>query len=180
MKRIGRVLLLIIIFVFSNCKEDKKLAEANRIVKEWVGKTIQFPVIESFCLSNKNTFPELSGKSKNYKILLYADFTDCTNCQLILKTWQMYMKEFGEKMDFLFYFFPQDKKELLSILKNIQFNYPIYIDEQDELNKLNKLPTNQSFQCFLLDKDNKVVLLGNPINNYKIWELYKKQLFQHE
>ena len=83
-------------------------------------------------------------------------------------------------MDFLFYFFPQDKKELLSILKNIQFNYPIYIDEQDELNKLNKLPTNQSFQCFLLDKDNKVVLLENPINNYKIWELYKKQLFQHE
>jgi hypothetical protein len=30
------------------------------------------------------------------------------------------------------------------------------------------------FQCFLLDKDNKVLAVGNPAVNFKIWELYKR------
>ena len=29
---------------------------------------------------------------------------------------------------------------------------------------------------FLLDKDNRVVLTGNPIGNEPLWELYKEQI----
>jgi hypothetical protein len=48
-------------------------------------------------------------------------------------------------------------------------------DKNDELNnKLNHFPNNPTFQCFLLDKNNKVLAIGNPANNTKIWELYKK------
>ena len=31
-----------------------------------------------------------------------------------------------------------------------------------------------SYQCFLLDKDNKVVMIGNPTLNPAIWDLYKQ------
>lgn len=47
-------------------------------------------------------------------------------------------------------------------------------DEEDAFNKLNKLPTDMMFQTFLLDKDNKVVAIGNPIHNPKVKELYLK------
>jgi hypothetical protein len=44
MSRIYKViLLLIILFISFCCKENKKLAEVNRVVKKWMGKTIQFP-----------------------------------------------------------------------------------------------------------------------------------------
>ena len=28
----------------------------------------------------------------------------------------------------------------------------------------------------MVDKDNKVVLVGNPLGNEKMWELYKKEI----
>jgi hypothetical protein len=30
---------------------------------------------------------------------------------------------------------------------------------------------NPMFQCFLLDKDNKVLVIGNPVNNPQIYDL---------
>jgi hypothetical protein len=176
MRLTSRILLSIIPFMLLQCKEDKKLTEANRIVKEWVGKTIQFPDITPFCLDNGDVLSPLPRESKNYKILLYVDSAGCTSCRSRLEIWDMYIKGLGEKVDFLFYFFPKTENELLSLLKNFQFNHPVYIDKQDELNKLNKLPTNQFFQCFLLNKENKIISIGNPALNPKIWELYKEQI----
>jgi hypothetical protein len=174
MKLSSRILLLIIPLVLLHCQGDKKHDEANRIVKEWMGKTIQFPAIESYCLGNEDSLSSLPGKAKDYSILLYVDSIGCTSCRLGLETWKTHIEELEEKVDFLFYFRPKTKRELLSILKIAQFNHPVYIDEQDELNKLNKLPANQSFQCFLLDSNNKVLMIGNPTLNPKIWELYKE------
>jgi hypothetical protein len=53
-------------------------------------------------------------------------------------------------------------------------NYPVFIDEKNEINRLNHFPTLMEYQCFLLDKDNKVLLIGNPTLNLRIWEMYKQ------
>jgi len=42
---------------------------------------------------------------------------------------------------------------------------------------LNRFPIQTQYQCFLLDKDNKVLMVGNPVLNYEIWKLYKEQIF---
>jgi glutathione peroxidase-family protein len=55
-----------------------------------------------------------------------------------------------------------------------KFTYPIYIDVADSLNRLNHFSSDERFQTLLLDKDNKVVAIGNPINNPKVKELYFK------
>ena len=55
-----------------------------------------------------------------------------------------------------------------------KFTYPIYIDVADSLNRLNHFSSDERFQTLLLDKDNKVVAIGNPINNPKVKELYLK------
>jgi len=51
--------------------------------------------------------------------------------------------------------------------------------EDDAFNRLNHFPSDMSFQTFLLDKDNKVVVIGNPIHNLKLGELYM-QIIQGE
>lgn len=48
------------------------------------------------------------------------------------------------------------------------------MDYNDELNSLNHFPSDERFQTFLLDKDNRVLAVGNPIHNPKIKELYLK------
>jgi hypothetical protein len=92
--------------------------------------------------------------------------------------WQDIMQEADtlapSKLSFLFYFHPKDEKELKYLLKRDRMEYPVFIDEQDKLNKLNNFPQDAMYQCFLLDTDNKVAGIGNPVLNPKIWELYKR------
>ena len=41
---------------------------------------------------------------------------------------------------------------------------------------LNRFPKQDRYKTFLLDKENRVVLVGSPANNDKLWELYKQQI----
>ena len=45
---------------------------------------------------------------------------------------------------------------------------------KNEINRLNHFPNKIEYQCFLLDSNNKVLMIGNPTLNQKIWELYKE------
>ena len=76
----------------------------------------------------------------------------------------------------LFFFHPKDTKEIRYLLKRNGFDRPVYIDLDDRLNKLNKFPADMTFQTFLLDKNNKIVALGNPVHNTAVKDLYLKQI----
>jgi hypothetical protein len=82
----------------------------------------------------------------------------------------------SNNVDFLFYFQPKKKENITSLFRIKHFPHPIYLDMENELNRLNHFPSQPEFQCFLLDKDNKVMLIGNPTLSSKIWELYKQTM----
>jgi hypothetical protein len=64
-------------------------------------------------------------------------------------------------------------------LKNDQFDYPVFIDKENRINTLNQFPlNNMQFQRFLLDQNNQVQTIGNPILNLKVRELYKQKLIE--
>ena len=75
-------------------------------------------------------------------------------------------------MQFLFFFAPQNKEGLLHELRINRFDYPMNIDRNDSLEILNSFPKEIAFQTFLLDKDNKVLAIGNPVLNPKVKDLY--------
>ncbi|MDR3246786.1 MAG: hypothetical protein LBT50_10180 [Prevotellaceae bacterium] len=118
-------------------------------MNEWVGKTIKFPDIQPII---PYTRVENVSCDKEYKILLYTDTIGCTSCNLQIHLWKAFIEKYGYKTDFLFYFYPKDREDILSFLKREQFNYRVYIDNVDEINKLNHFYTNPVLQCFLLDK----------------------------
>jgi hypothetical protein len=170
-KKILYFIVLAVSFVLYECK-DKTVTE--QLLRDWIGRTIDFPNIEVIYASGKDTVDTVHNL-QNYKILCYTDSAGCTKCKLYLDMWKSHINELGSKVAFLFYFYPKDEKELLSMLKSEYFiNYPVYIDRNDELNRRNHFLNNPIFQCFLLDKDNRILAIGNPASNPEIWELYKK------
>jgi hypothetical protein len=174
MKNIYLVVLVIVyIFCFS-CKKNKISKETDIILKEWLGQTIKFPDIQPTFMETLDSLKYDIHGDKEYKILLYVDSTGCIGCKLQLNIWKVYLEELNSETDFLFYFHPKTANSILYLLKYELFNYPVFIDVKDELNKLNNLPSNPRYQCFLLAKDNKVLAIGNPIYNFKIWKLYKQ------
>jgi len=164
--------------LFSSCVESEtdKIA---RLVKEWEGKEILFPARSVFTVQGKDTV-DFSLANADYKIVTYIDSVGCTSCKLQLPRWKEFMAEVDSVVKtyvpFAFYFHPKDMKELRYITRRDDFTYPVCFDETDRFNALNRFPANMTFQTFLLNKDNKVVALGNPVHNPKVKELYLKVL----
>lgn len=57
-----------------------------------------------------------------------------------------------------------------------EFDYPVLIDTNDAINRLNHFPTEQQFQCFLLDADNKVIAIGNPTLDIQVREFFRSKI----
>lgn len=67
-------------------------------------------------------------------------------------------------------------KEIRRITWKDNFKYPVFLDEKGSFYALNHFSADMDFQTFLLDKDNKVVAIGNPILNPKVKTLYLEKL----
>ena len=176
------VVLLIAAFSQSSCKENRKREDAVKIVKEWTGKEIKFPENTPCYVLGKDTFPEFCGENfyKEYKILLYVDSAGCSACRLKLSEWGRLIEEaeslFPGKIGFLLFFQPKNLLDLGYLFIRDRFDYPVFIDTISIINRLNQFPQEQLYQCFLLGSDNKVLSIGNPTMNPKIWELYKSHI----
>ena len=177
MRRIS-FLIITLLFVFSACQDNNK-QEITQIIKEWQGKEIVFPENPTFTQFGQDTIPYQIPESE-YKLLLYVDSVGCTSCILQLHKWKELIEQVdslsSETVPVLFFFHPKDTREIAYLLKRDDIIIPVCIDEKDHFNSINNFPTNQSFQCFLLDKDNKVVFIGNPVHNTRIKEMYLSEI----
>lgn len=164
------IIFFIIGLLFVSCKETEK-DRVSRLVHEWSGKEIVYPNNLYFTVlgNDTNYLPK-----KEFTIVTYVDSIGCTSCRLKLMEWKRLITQLDsmENTSVLFFIHPKDKKEMTYVLKRDNFTHPVCLDEEDAFNKLNKLPTDMMFQTFLLNKDNKVVAVGNPIHNPKVKELY--------
>lgn len=178
------LLYVFLIITFSSCGMFKK-DKISDLVNEWYGKEIIFPSHATFTIQGVDTICTIT-KNTQFKIVNYVDSTGCTGCKLQLPHWMSLINEVsglkGNNVSFWFYFHPKTNqiKELKYILKNNSFIYPICIDEKDEFNKFNKLLNKLDFQTFLLDKDNRIIAIGNPIHNPKIKELYMNIILRND
>ena len=178
MKIMRTIVGIICIELFTACSESREEA-VYRLVKEWTGKEIKFPERSVFTVQGKDTV-DFTFHEADYKVLVYVDSVGCTSCKLQLDRWKKVMKEMteetGQDIPFLFFFHPKDMKELRYLTRRDSFTYPVCFDEKDELNALNRFPSDMTFQTFLLDKENRVVSVGNPVLNPKVKELYMKHI----
>ena len=167
---------LCVCLCLASCAESDK-ERLSRLVSEWERKEILFPAHSTFTIQGKDTV-DFNFKDADYKVVTYVDSAGCTGCKLQLPRWKELIAEVDSLTDgrvpFLFYFHPKDIKELRYLTRKDGFTYPVCFDEKDDFNRLNRFPSEMMFQTFLLDKENNVVALGNPVLSPKVKELYLK------
>lgn len=166
----------LILQLLSSCRENKQ-QQISDLVEEWSNKEILFPSKLQFTSLEKKS-PSLLDREWDYAIVSYTDSMGCISCKLKLDKWKEFINQkdsiFKKKVEVLLFLHPSEIKETLLLLKGSRFDYPVCIDHNDAFNKLNNLPTDIAFHTFLIDKQNKVLAIGNPIQNHKIEELYLK------
>ena len=173
-----RLLYLEVLLLFSSCQNSPQ-EHITQLVEEWQGKEVRFPENPVFTRQLSDTVDYRIPETE-YKVLVYVDSIGCTSCKLQLPQWKEFIAYVdsvsGGKIPFLFFFQSKDNKELRYILKRDNFRLPVCVDSQNEFGKLNRFPSELMFQTFLLDKDNRVKVIGNPIHNLSVKELYLKEI----
>ena len=178
MSKIHLLILTTLLSLCTSCRESDQERVA-RLVQEWQGKEIIFPEGLVFTRFVKDTVDYQIPESK-FKVLVYVDSIGCISCKLQLYKWKSFIAHVdsatGGNVPFLFFFQSKDDKEIRYLLKRDNFSHLVCIDHDNRMNAKNDFPQEQAFQSFLLDKDNRVKVIGNPIHNLAIQELYLKHL----
>lgn len=178
-----KIIVCLAIFPFlMSCKETRK-QEVERLTKEWYGKEIVFPKGMTATIMGDNTvaYSDSDYEKTTRKIVFYADSLGCASCDLNLLEWMDFMEAADSitrhDISFFFYFAPEKERDIIWALKLDGFTAPVFIDSEKKFDALNRLPENQLFRTFLLDKDNKIILIGNPTHGME--KLYFRVLSEN-
>lgn len=159
--------------VMPSCRKADSSAE---MVDKWVGREFLFPESCTFSVSD-NLF-DINVFDADFKIITYIDSNGCQACNMKLQAWQHAIDSFksiaGKDVEFLMIINSEETNDLSHIITQYAFTYPVVFDSSDVFNRLNNFSDNVNYQSFLLDSENKIIAIGNPVLNQSIYKLYHK------
>lgn len=173
-----KISFICLLFFAMSCQKNDR-AKVESLVKEWNNKEIRFPDNPVFTRFVTDTVPYRIPKT-DYKVVVFVDSVGCISCKLQLPIWKEFMHEVDSLSDgnvpFVFFFQTKDVRELRYILRRDNFSHPVCIDTEDSFYRLNRFPGEMMFQAFLVDSENRVKVIGNPIHNLPVKDLYFKEI----
>lgn len=88
-----------------------------------------------------------------------------------------FKQDVGDGYSVAFIFSPE-KKDLetaYTTISNANVKFPLFLDKEGVFSAdNNSIPKEPELHVFLLDKNRKVILAGDPSHNPALWRLYKK------
>lgn len=156
-----------------------KRSKQRAVVEEWVGKELIMPDELTFQIQDIPINYDFNNA--DFKIVTYIDSTGCTNCKMKLPLWDKVINELKVDVDtdvnFLMIVGSNDLGGVKRILRENNFNHPVSLDTLNMFDKTNGLPQNEEYHTFLMNRNNQVLTIGNPVTNPKLLRLYKNIIF---
>lgn len=177
MKKIfTKAALYLILFIILSCRSNSIKKEYNQLKSS----TITIPKEVDVYKQGEEKLDFLDN-DKCMKLITYVDYKRCSSCVVRkLTDWNeivAYTYKFNGQLKLYIVLSPSET-ELNSVilsLKSSSFHYPVIIDKLNEFKKLNpSISDNRLLHTFLLDKNNKVLMIGDPRNSNKLYSLFKK------
>jgi hypothetical protein len=180
MKKLLTVLsILIYIYGCSVNQERKRSKEIEKIVTEWYGRKIVMPDSVFILINKKLSIPkEDPFHSINKKILTFIS-GDCEKCIYNLREWSILLDSIktNNNIKLIVIILTSDIEQFVE-----KFNQDIpkeiipYFDVYFKFLTTYNLPDDWALRTFLLDNNNRVLLIGNPIYNSKLKKLYLQKI----
>lgn len=171
----------VVIFVLSilcSCSSNRFIKE----VEQFKGSKITIPTDLNTVWNGKDTVLTNFTKAP-IKFVVLIDSHNCASCLVAkMSEWNnivAYADSLQQWFNIIFLFSPKniDLDRVEAAIKINRFDYPLFIDKTASFVKQNsKLPKNRRLHNFLLDKNNRVIMVGNPLYSPVLWSLYKKTI----
>lgn len=174
------ILIITLTIVIRNHNHNTLENNASKIVKEYIGTTIELP--DSFNVISLGGQTKIQQTQARFKILTIIDSLGCTSCKMQLSHWDNYISHLQnlaidpEDIELIYIIEKRIDKTILQSIRQDHFLHPIVIDPNGTIRSRNSLPKEHEYSTFLLDETNKIMALGNPILFEKIGNLYSEIL----
>lgn len=182
MKKTNSVIWIVLIpfIVFLSCSHRKRIEhQISMMCKD----AIRIGTNEMIVFNNSDSLLTNDNTKSDLKMVVWADSSECSQCYIRhLDLWKGYVKLESDNPNEIQFFFiletaPEKLEEMRTIIQTTQLKHSIYVDTAQCFRHLNpQIPADVMFHTFLLDSDNKVVLVGNPTRNRSIHVLFNKIL----
>jgi hypothetical protein len=172
-------IICIIVIVLTSC-----VFENHQKNEQIIDQKITIPEFDRnnfLCTNDTLDHSSYNEKLKEfpYKIVIYADSISCIDCDLNLIEWKQRIKEIEKKQLDVCFLFILNYSYFSIIKQTVQrdkFHYPIFFDKYGYFTKVNNLSKDVKNIIFLLNEENKIIVIGNPINNTNNWNLYLNKI----
>lgn len=158
-----------ILLSLSSCSERQKL---RKTMSKFVQSEIQIPD-DLECMYNRELTIINKDTLKPYKLIVYYDSLDCSSCRIshLMDLYPLYDMADTSNFSVITIFSPK-KENLEEVSFQIQIldpTIPVYIDRLGSFAQFNQgIPLDVKFHSFLVNNDDIVVLVGNPLYNENI------------
>lgn len=183
------IMILLCTFSIISCKKNQNIVKDDSfkvVIDNILGKKL----IISDSLELYHPFLNVINSKEevlNPKLKIYSHIdASCGTCIENLKAWNNLIPEFNMKnvevilictsdnnFELLKYYF--ESKEIAS------FSHPLLLDHNNDYLLQNEfMSKSKNFETVLTDKNNEILLLGNPNYSIKIKELYFNEIKKHQ
>lgn len=168
------IFFIMIALLLVSCNNDDRIVTE---IKELSHRKILFPdgYIELSCNSKFSLEEQIK---KDVKIITYMDNISCTQCGIkTLKLWQNEIKRINKYVTYIIILHSDYDDSIFEMTKNISSDFPLMYYKSNIFESKNNLKGILSCnKTFLLNKDNEIVLVGEPFGREKLAKLYQKHI----
>lgn len=170
------IISIVVLSIFTiSCNRNKN----KQFVKEREGSSLILPEIKELLYKDSLYKNKIPFHRAPLKITTFI-WGDCHVCIKDLKKWEEFynIAKNNKKLQIHFYLYATDIKLFVNNLYTEEIHkFPLIIDQNFNYLENNNLPQkNKNFQTFLVDSNNKVILIGNPTLNNKLKKLYLEEI----
>lgn len=169
--------------ILGSCKDKSEEVQEKVLLMKSV--PIRLPFDEMSCWINDSIQVNRPWEQTPIKLVVYIDSIICTECTMnSLYQWYDYSlieKKYRDlfQLCFVIKSNQKDEQSLISTFRYTGLNHPIYIDKKNAFMKANpNIPMEDMYHTFLLNQNDSVVLVGDPLKNTQIKNLFEKSLEQ--
>lgn len=157
---------------------NNRTKEINKNISNMLDKHIELSLDSMSCYISANHVTSYNA-SFEFRYICYTDSFECSSCTLeSLSSYKDFIRKytniFGDKLTFYFIFSPKHK-DIRGIKQRVirsDVEVPVFIDSLNIFERQNPyIPTNTIYHTFLIDGNDKIILVGNPFKNKKIENL---------
>lgn len=175
--RILSIILLLGSCLFISCINKSPKKELAILIESRMGQIVYFP--NSIYSPSANSTKPLDFIDGKYKVVVYTE-GDCGACIANLYKWKKYIKEHKtlfESADLIFIVYSINFPRFEYQTEKAEIILPYYYDSINQYTTVNKLD-EIVLHTLLLDNNNKIILIGSPIDNLEMQKLYTRILTQ--